>query len=240
MRTRERLLLLMSVAVFSLMQPVGLHRFPLNSDFAHWKQEAQARDCAEFEQVDESGQIQVAVLIGSLREKSYSRYLAQSLQRLAPENMVLTIVEIDDLPFYNPDIDGDDAPQSWHRVREELARSDALLFITPEYNRSVPAVLKNAIDVGSRPHLRGPMARKPAAVISLTTGSLGGFGANHHLRQVLVVLNVPVMQQPEAYIGGVASLFDEDGNLVNSDFRRFLHEFLFAFEEWSSIHSMRR
>jgi len=178
--------------------------------------------------------IDVAVLVGSLREYSYSRMMAEELKDLSPDNMRLQIVEIGDMPFYNPDIDGRDAPRSWRIFRERIGQSDAVLFLTPEYNRSIPAVLKNAIDVGSRPHRAGPMARKPAAIISLTTGGLGGFGANHHLRQSLVVLDVFVMQQPEAYMARVDTLFDDQGNLTDDGTRRFLSQFMTSFEEWST------
>jgi chromate reductase len=107
-----------------------------------------------------------------------------------------------------------------------------VLFLTPEYNRSVPGVLKNAIDVGSRPYGKSAWNGKPGAVISVTSGALGAFGANHHLRQSLVFLNVPAMPQPEAYIGNAASLFDDKGTLTNDSTRSFLQKFLQAFAQW--------
>jgi len=107
-----------------------------------------------------------------------------------------------------------------------------VLFVTPEYNRSVPGVLKNAIDVASRPYGRNSFEGKPAAIISVSPGAVGGFGANHHLRQSLVFLNVPVMQQPEAYLGGAGSFFDADGKLNNDSTREFLTKFVRAFAKW--------
>ena len=118
------------------------------------------------------------------------------------------------------------------QFRESLKKFDAVLFITPEYNRSVPAVLKNAIDVGSRPYGQSAWDGKPGAVMSVSPGAIGGFGANHHLRQSLVFLNVPIMAQPEAYIGSAANLFDEKGNLVNDSTREFITKFMQSFAAW--------
>jgi chromate reductase len=112
---------------------------------------------------------------------------------------------------------------------------DAVLFATPEYNRSVPGVLKNAIDVGSRPREKNAWNGKPGAVVSVSPGAIGGFGANHHLRQMLVFLNVPTMQQPEAYVGGAANLFDSGGNLTNDSTREFLKKFIDSFDAWISL-----
>lgn len=174
--------------------------------------------------------IKVAVLLGSLRKDSYSRKLALALQRIAPQELQLEIVEIGGLPLYNPDDDLDPPPQ-FRDFRQRIRDSRAVLFITPEYNRSVPAPLKNAIDIGSRPYGQSAFDRKPGAVVSLSQGAMGGFGANHHLRQSLVFLNVPVMQQPEAYLGNAARLFAEDGSIV-ADSRGFLENFLRAYARW--------
>ncbi len=164
----------------------------------------------------------VAVLVGSLRKASLNRKMALALAGLAPESLNLTIVEIGDLPLYNEDLDGADAPAPWTRFRDEVRGADAVLFVTPEYNRSVPGGLKNAIDVGSRPYGQSVWSRKPGAVVSVSPGGIGGFGANHHLRQSLVFLDVPVLQQPEAYIGGAATLFDDAGGIANEGTRKFL------------------
>lgn len=179
-----------------------------------------------------SDPINVAVVVGSLRKDSVNRKAAQALARLAPANLKLTIVEIGDLPHYDEDVEAAGAPASWVRFRDELSRSDAVLFVTPEYNRSVPGVLKNAIDVGSRPYGQSSWAGKPAAIMSLSPGALGAFGANHHLRQSLVFLDMPILQQPEAYVGNAFTLFDEAGELVSDDTKRFFQSFIDAFASW--------
>ena len=170
----------------------------------------------------------VAVLVGSLRKESYNRKMAKALTELAAPDLMLKIVEIGDLPLYNEDIE-QVAPAAWVRFREEVSGADAVLFVTPEYNRSVPGALKNAIDVGSRPYGKSVFSRKPAAVMSVSPGAIGGFGANHHLRQSLVFLDMPTLQQPEAYIGGANKLFDSGGRLAGDDTRDFLRKFLDAF-----------
>ncbi|AKJ27516.1 NADPH-dependent FMN reductase [Caldimonas brevitalea] len=175
---------------------------------------------------------EVAVLVGSLRRASLNRKLALALRDLAPEGLKLDIVEIGDLPMYNQDLD-EAPPEAWVAFRERIAHSDAVLFVTPEYNRSVPAVLKNAIDVGSRPYGHSVWNGKPGAIVSASPGAIGGFGANHHLRQSLVFLNVPTLQQPEAYLGGADRLFDEQGRIANPDTAAFLTGFLQAFERWA-------
>jgi chromate reductase len=173
----------------------------------------------------------VAVLVGSLRKGSFNRMTARALIELAPESLKLEIVEIRDLPLYNQD---DDAapPASSAAFKARIARAEAALFVTPEYNRSVPGVLKNAIDIASRPYGQSAWDKKPAGVISVSPGAIGGFGANHHLRQSLVFLNMPAMQQPEAYIGNCATLFDEQGKLTSEGTRKFLKGFLDAFAAW--------
>jgi chromate reductase, NAD(P)H dehydrogenase (quinone) len=173
----------------------------------------------------------VAVFVGSLRKESYNRKLAIALITMAPQSLKLEIVEIGHLPLFNQDFEAD-LPQVVRDFKQRVQAADAVLFVTPEYNRSVPGALKNAIDVGSRPYGQSAWNGKPGAVISLSPGGIGGFGANHHLRQSLVFLNVPVLQQPEAYIGNAAKLFDEHGGIANSDTKAFLQSFLQAFEQW--------
>lgn len=180
----------------------------------------------------------VAVFVGSLRKDSLNRKLAKALIAIAPESLLLEIVEIGNLPFYNQDFE-ENPPQEVREFRQRVKSADAVLFVTPEYNRSVPAVLKNAIDVGSRPYLENAWSGKPGAVISVSTGAIGGFGANHHLRQSLVFVNVPTMAQPEAYIGNAASLFDDKGQLVNDSTADFLQKFLQAFAQWIDRNSAR-
>ena len=170
----------------------------------------------------------VAVVVGSLRKGSYNRKMALAMEKLAPPGLKLEIVEIRDLPLYDEDLEAA-PPQPWLDFREQIRTRDAVIFVTPEYNRSVPGGLKNAIDVGSRPYGHSVWSKKPVAVVSVSPGGIGGFGANHHLRQSLVFLDMPVLQQPEAYIGGAATLFAEDGSIANEGTRKFITGLLAAF-----------
>jgi chromate reductase len=172
------------------------------------------------------------VLVGSLRKTSFNGMLAKALISLAPSSLKLDIVEIGQLPLYNEDLDANPPPAPWTAFRQRVKAADAVLFVTPEYNRSVPAVLKNALDVGSRPYGASVWDRKPGAIVSSSPGAIGAFGANHHLRQSLVFLNVPTMQQPEAYLSHVDKLFDEQGKLVGDGTGKFLQQFMQAFANW--------
>ena len=175
----------------------------------------------------------VAVIIGSLRKDSFNRKVANALPGLSPATLKLQIVEIGALPLYNQDDDAPgQVPPAWQAFRDQVRGTEAVLFVTPEYNRSVPGVLKNAIDVGSRPYGKSVWDGKPGAVISVSPGAIGAYGANHHLRQSMVFLNVPMMQQPEAYVGAAANLFDDKGNLTNAGTREFLGKFMQAFADW--------
>src|SRR6202158_865963 len=171
----------------------------------------------------------VCVLVGSLRKASLTGVLRNALMSLAPPSMKLEFVEIGQLPLYNEDLETAAPPAPWTAFRQRVKAADAVLFVTPEYNRSVPPALKNALDVGSRPYGSSVWARKPRAIVSCSPSAIGAFGANHHLRQSLVFLNVPTMQQPEAYVGHADKLFDEQGKLVNDGTRKFLEEFMQAF-----------
>jgi chromate reductase len=173
----------------------------------------------------------VAVVVGSLRKGSFNRMAANALAELAPESLRLSVVEIGHLPLYDQDEDAD-PPVAWTAFRSQIKGADAVLFVTPEYNRSVPGVLKNAIDVGSRPYGQSAWSGKPAAIMSVSPGAIGGFGANHHLRQSLVFLDMPTLQQPEAYVGGAAGLFDAEGQLVNEGTAKFFKSFIDAFAAW--------
>lgn len=173
----------------------------------------------------------VAVIIGSLRKDSISRKLAHALAGIAPPSLSLNIVEIGSLPLYNQDNDTD-PPQAARDFKTQIQNADAVLFVTPEYNRSVPGSLKNAIDTASRPYGQSAWNGKPGAVVSLSQGAMGGFGANHHLRQSLVFLNVPVMQQPEAYIGNAGNIVGDAGNFTNDSSREFMQKFLQSFAQW--------
>ena len=175
----------------------------------------------------------VAVIVGSLRKASWTRRVAVALSRIAPPSLKLEIVEIGDLALYNQDFDDEHrVPPEWQRFRDRVSRADAVIFCTPEYNRSVPGVLKNAIDVGSRPYGKSAWAGKAAAVVSVSPGNLAAFGANHHLRQSLVFLDMPTLQQPEVYLGGIAKLVDAEGNIINEDTKKFLTTFLEKFAAW--------
>ncbi len=173
----------------------------------------------------------IAVLVGSLRKESYNLKIAKALESVAPKSISFEYLTIGNLPFFNEDLE-ETPPKEWVAFREEIQAADGLLFVTPEYNRSVPGVLKNAIDVGSRPYGANSFDAKPGAVVSASPGNISGFGANHHLRQSLTFLNIPTMAQPEAYIGGVADMFDEKGNLTDDSTKKFLTSFMEAFEKW--------
>ena len=177
----------------------------------------------------------IASIVGSLRKDSLNRKIAGSICALRGDNLDCQMVEIGDLPLYNEDIDGASPPAAYSTFRQQLSSSDALLFVTPEYNRSVPAPLKNAIDVGSRPYGKSAWGGKPGAVISVSPGAIGGFGANHHLRQSMVFLDVPCMQQPEAYLSGAGSAFDEAGKLSET-VKPFLQKFIDAYALWVEQH----
>lgn len=178
----------------------------------------------------------IAVVVGSLRKDSINRKIAQALVTLAPPSLKLHILEIGELALYNEDIDTPThTPPAYAAFRLQLNAADGVLFVTPEYNRSVPGVLKNAIDVGSRPYGQSAWSGKPGAVLSASPGAIGGFGANHHLRQSLVFLDVPCMQQPEAYLGNAGTFFDESGTLSEKT-RPFLQTFIDAYAAWVARH----
>ena len=179
----------------------------------------------------------VAVLVGSLRRESFNRKMAHALAELAPPSLALSIVEIGRLPLYNQDLEDAQPPGEWLAFRDRIRPAAAVLFVTPEYNRSVPAALKNAIDVGSRPHGKSVWEKKPAAVVSVSPGATGGFGANHHLRQSFVFLDVRAMQSPEAYIGKASELFDDGGKLTNPKTREFLTKFMTSYARWIDLQS---
>jgi chromate reductase len=185
-----------------------------------------------------NGNKNVAIFIGSLRKESLSRKLANALIKMAPKTLKMEIVEIGHLPLFNQDFEAD-PPQAARDFKQRVGAADAVLFITPEYNRSVPGALKNAIDVASRPYGKSAWNGKPGGVITFSQGGMGGFGANHHLRQSLVFLNVPTMQQPEAYIGNAATLFDDKGDIANDSTREFMQKFLQAYSQWIERNSAR-
>ena len=177
----------------------------------------------------------IAILVGSIRKDSINRKVARSMCAMRGDNLDCSMVEIDDLPLYNQDLDGN-PPAQWVRFREQVAAADGVLFCTPEYNRSVPGVLKNAIDIGSRPYGQSVFDQKPAAIVTASPGAIGGFGANHHLRQTCVFLNMPVMAQPEAYLGHVTDdSFDADGCLKDGPLKDFVVKIAHAFHDWVDV-----
>jgi len=180
---------------------------------------------------------QVAVLVGSLRRESLNRKAAKAVAELAPKHLQFRFLQIGDLPPYNEDADGEHAPELWKVFREDVRSADAVLFATPEYNRSVPGALKNAIDVGSRPPGKSAFLKKPAAVMSASQGAIGGFGANHHLRQMAVFLDMPMLQQPEMYLSNAQKLFDAQGVLVDEGAKKLFEKFVTAFAAWIELNA---
>ncbi len=177
----------------------------------------------------------IAIVVGSLRSASINRKVARSICAFAGDRLDCDIVEIGGLPLYSQDYD-QDPPAEYVAFREHIAAADGILFCTPEYNRGVPGVLKNAIDVGSRPYGKSAWDKKPAAIVSASPGAIGGFGANHQLRQACVFLNMPVMQQPEAYLGHVGEdSFDSDGCLKEGGLKDVVMKLAAAFADWVDI-----
>ncbi|HLV85378.1 MAG TPA: NAD(P)H-dependent oxidoreductase [Candidatus Sulfotelmatobacter sp.] len=174
----------------------------------------------------------VVMFVGSLRKESFNRKMAAALSALNVAPLQFEFAEIGRLPLYNQDLEGEEAPAEWVALRQQVKKADAVLFITPEYNRSVPGVLKNAIDVASRPYGQNTLEGKPGAVIGVSPGAMGAFGAVHHLRQMMVFLNVPMMQQPEAYMGGATQMFDAKGGFAQENTREFMKKFVEAFAKW--------
>ena len=173
----------------------------------------------------------VAVLVGSLRKESINRMLARAVERLAPADMSFEHVRIDDLPLYNQDFDAD-YPAACRRFKQQIEAADALLFVTPEYNRSMPGVLKNALDIGSRPWGTNAFAGKPGAVIGASIGATGSALAQQHLRNVLAYLDVPLLTQPEVFIKFSEGLLDAEGNIGNEDTRKFVQGFVDRYVAW--------
>jgi len=180
-------------------------------------------------------QYQIAVVVGSLRKDSFNRALARALARLAPPEFTFKFLEIGDLPLYNQDDDGNQAA-SVTRLKSEIKAAHGLLFVTPEYNRSIPGVLKNAIDNASRPYGQNAWAGKPAGVIGISVGAIGTALAQQHLRNVLAYLDVPTLAQPEAFLQMKEDLFDASGN-VGEGSRAFLQTWIDRYTAWVKRHS---
>ncbi|MCL2045060.1 MAG: NAD(P)H-dependent oxidoreductase [Oscillospiraceae bacterium] len=174
----------------------------------------------------------IGIMVGSLRRDSYSKKVAKFIGEQLEDRYTLLYLDIAPLVMYNQDLDNEEnLPQEWRRFREEVKSIDAILFVTPEYNRSIPPVLKNALDIASRPTTDNAWNEKPGAIVSVTPGSIGGFGASNHLRQSAACLNIHMMQVPEAYIGGITASVDDDG-VSNQSLKDFLSRYADAFSSW--------
>ena len=184
----------------------------------------------------------IAIIVGSLRKDSLNRKVARSICAIRGDNLDCSMIEIGDLPLYNQDYDSaPEQPSQYVRFRDQVRSADGVLFCSPEYNRSIPGVLKNAIDVGSRPYGQSVFDKKPGAIVTASPGAIGGFGANHHLRQSCVFLNLPIMMQPEAYLANVSEDdFDAEGYLKDGKLKPFLETIAHAFHDWvDMIHRSR-
>jgi chromate reductase len=175
--------------------------------------------------------LRIGVFVGSLRKESYNRRLALAVEKLAPGGLMFEQVRIDDLPLYNQDFDADYPPEG-RRLKQDVRACDGLLFVTPEYNRSVPGVLKNAIDIASRPYGDSAFAGKPAAVCGTSIGAIGTAVAQQHLRSILAYLDAPTLGQPEVFIHFTDGLIGPDGNINNPGTREFLQGFVDRFVDW--------
>ena len=175
--------------------------------------------------------LQVGLFVGSLRKASFSRRIAKALGELVPAGMVLNEIAFGDLPLYNGDLEPQ-APEPWQRFRAAVLASDALLFVLPEYNRSIPGGVKNAIDVASKPNGKNCWIGKPALVIAQASGQLGGLAGSYATKQVLAAVGAAAMPHPEVYLSRVATLFDGDGPMV-PETKEHLRGVLASFETWS-------
>ncbi len=185
----------------------------------------------------------IAIIVGSLRKDSINRKVARAICAIRGDNLDCSMVEIGDLPLYNQDYDAlSEQPEAYVRFRDQVSSADGVLFVSPEYNRGIPGVLKNAIDVGSRPYGQSVWDRKPAAIVTASPGAIGGFGSNHQIRQACVFLNMPVMQQPEAYLSNVGEdAFDAEGRLGDGSLKGFLEKIAHSFHDWvEMIHRSRQ
>ena len=177
----------------------------------------------------------IAVFVGSLRKESINRRLAQALEKLAGDRASFEYIQIGDIPLYNQDHDTQ-FPAQGTRMKSQVRAADAVLFVTPEYNRSIPGVLKNAIDTASRPYGDRAFDGKPAAVIGASVGAAGSCMAQQHLRNVLVFVNLAVMAQPEAFLQYKEGLIEADGSVTNEGTRKFLQGFVDSFLAWVAAH----
>src|SRR3981081_4114466 len=178
----------------------------------------------------------VVVIVGSLRKESYTLKIANALTRLAPDTLKLTVVTLHDISFFNQDLEAT-PPADWLKFRETLQKSDGVLFVTPEYNRSIPGVLKNAIDVGSRPYGKSSFLGKPTGIVSNSPGPLGGVSAAKHLQNILPGISGPILGQPEIYLNGVGDAFDDKGELIKESLQAVLKQYIDAFAAFVEKHN---
>lgn len=181
-------------------------------------------------------QYQIAVVVGSLRRDSFNRKLATAIAKLGPEEFSFEQLRIDDLPLYNQD-DDENPAESVQRLKGEIKAARGLLFVTPEYNRSMPGVLKNALDHASRPYGQNAWAKKPAGVLGASIGSIGTAVSQQHLRNSLAYLDVPTLGQPEAFIHVTDELFDDAGDIGNARTRKFLQKWMDQYVDWVKKHA---
>jgi chromate reductase len=177
----------------------------------------------------------VVVIVGSLRKESFTLKLANALAKLAPDTLKLNIVTLHDISFFNQDLEAT-PPADWIAFREKLQKSNGVLFLTPEYNRSIPGVLKNAIDVGSRPYGKSSFNGKPTGFVGNSPGVLGGACAVKHLQSIMPGITGPIMQQPEIYLNGVSDAFDQSGSLVKESLQKVLQQYIDAFAAFVDKH----
>ena len=179
----------------------------------------------------------VAVIVGSLRKESFSLKIANALAKLAPDTLKLNVVTLHGISFFNQDLEAT-PPADWLKFRETLQKSDGVLFITPEYNRSIPGVLKNAIDVGSRPYGKSSFNGKPVGIISNSPGPLGGVNAAKHLQNMLPGISGSIMGQPEIYLNGIGDAFNDKGELVKESLRPVLKQYIDAYAAFVKKHNI--
>src|SRR5882762_7848712 len=178
----------------------------------------------------------VVAIVGSLRKESFTLKVANALAKLAPASLKLDVTTLNGISFFNQDLEAN-PPADWLAFREKLQKSSGVLFVTPEYNRGIPGVLKNAIDVGSRPYGKSSFLGKPIGIVSNSPGVLGGVNAAMNLKQLLPGITGPIMGQPEIYLTGVGDAFDEHGNLTKEPMQKVMKQYIDAYAAWVDKHN---
>src|SRR5438270_5140078 len=178
----------------------------------------------------------IVVIAGSLRKDSFSLKIANALAKLAPASLKLEVITPAGISFFNQDLEGA-PPADWLAFRDKLQKSDGIIFVTPEYNRAVPGVLKNAIDVASRPYGKSSFNGKPVGIVSNSPGVLGGVSAAMNLKQLLPGITGPIMGQPEIYLVAVGDAFDAEGNLIKEPLQKVMKQYIDAYAAWIEKHN---